>query len=174
MMRKFVERGKSEQGFTLIELIAALTLFTMVAGLISGVTMFGFRSYHKITVENALRDEADIIMSSIITELYTYGPEQVRITSGGIELLKTGSPSHSIEVLGEDIIVNGKSTGAAAGSALALRSTMTGSRISATRSDGRASSVNAVFDSGLIQIELVLAYDGNNEDKMELESQFGF
>lgn len=89
-MRKYVECLKSQQGFTLIELIAAITIFSMVVGIISMVTMFGFRSYHKITIENSLRDEADIIMSSIINELYIFAPERVErtIDNDGILLKK--------------------------------------------------------------------------------------
>ncbi|MFD1903650.1 PilW family protein [Paenibacillus rhizoplanae] len=87
-MRRYVECLKSQQGFTLIELIAAITIFSMVVGIISMVTMFGFRSYHKITIENSLRDEADIIMSSIINELYIFAPERVERTNDGILLKK--------------------------------------------------------------------------------------
>lgn len=174
MMKEFARRFKSEEGLTLIELIASLTLFAMVAGLISGVTMFGFRSYHKITIENALREEADLIMSSIITELYTFGPEQVRNTVGGIELLKAGSPPRTIEVTEKEIVINRNATTPDSGSPIAVRSELGDSSISATRTDGNACSTNSVCDSGLIRINLVLAYEGKEEDKMELLSQFGF
>ncbi|MBP2001571.1 prepilin-type N-terminal cleavage/methylation domain-containing protein [Paenibacillus shirakamiensis] len=80
-MSGFVKRRMKEEGFTLIELIAVLSLFGLVLGLIYSVLMFGFKSYTQIHVENALRDEADIVMSSVITELYTFGPD--RISSPG-------------------------------------------------------------------------------------------
>lgn len=52
-MKEFVRHMQSrEQGFTLIELIASLTVFAMIAGIISGLTMFGVRSYDKITIQN--------------------------------------------------------------------------------------------------------------------------
>lgn len=83
-MKEFVRRMQSrEQGFTLIELIASLTVFAMIAGIISGLTLFGVRSYDKITIQNELRDEADLIMSAIITKLYTYAPDKVQNINGG-------------------------------------------------------------------------------------------
>ncbi|MNU56413.1 hypothetical protein D3C71_455100 [compost metagenome] len=76
-MRPFVKRLKKDEGVTLIELIAALSLLAVVLGMIYSVAVFGFKSYHKISVENSLRDEADILMSSIITNLYTFAPDRV-------------------------------------------------------------------------------------------------
>lgn len=173
-MKEFAKRLRSEQGFTLVELIAALTVFAMIVGLISGVTMYGFRSYHKISVQNALRDEADLIMSSIITELYTYSPERLQNISGGIELIKDGSSPRVIRVSGNKIVINGKESGAESGSPIAVQSNMAGSIITASTSDGRSCNVASLCNSGLIQIKLVLKYKGNETDKMELESQFGF
>ncbi|ASA24468.1 PulJ/GspJ family protein [Paenibacillus donghaensis] len=76
-MRKFADLLRREQGFTLIELIAALSLFSLVAGLIYGVMMFGVQSYQRVTMENTLRDESDLLMSSIITEIYTFAPHRI-------------------------------------------------------------------------------------------------
>ncbi|WP_185897301.1 prepilin-type N-terminal cleavage/methylation domain-containing protein [Paenibacillus zeisoli] len=76
-MRPFVKRLKKDEGVTLIELIAALSLLAVVLGMIYSVAVFGFKSYHKISVENSMRDEADILMSSIITNLYTFAPDRV-------------------------------------------------------------------------------------------------
>lgn len=76
-MRPFVKRLKKDEGVTLIELIAALSLLAVVLGMIYSVAVFGFKSYHKISVENSMRDEADILMSSIITKLYTFAPDRV-------------------------------------------------------------------------------------------------
>jgi len=177
-MKGFAKReGSEEDGFTLIEIIAALTIFSMIVGLISGVTMYGFRSYHKITVENALRNESDLIMSSIITELYTYGAERVQNTADktGIELMKSGSPSRVIQVVNNDFIISGNSTGEESGSPLALKSEVGESTITAVTTDGRECTVGATTcDSGLIQIKLVLKYEGNDEDRLEMNSQFGF
>lgn len=106
-MRPFVKRLKKDEGVTLIELIAALSLLAVVLGMIYSVAVFGFKSYHKISAENSLRDEADILMSSIITNLYTYAPDRV-IRDGtdgtGIILQKDYVDSNSNNKVKERII----------------------------------------------------------------------
>lgn len=80
-MRAFVnrlrDRARDERGLTLIELIASLTLLSVVMGIIYSSITFGMSAYNKIRIENSLRDEGDLIMSSIISKLYTYGPDQI-------------------------------------------------------------------------------------------------
>lgn len=76
-MKRFADRLRREEGLTLIELIAALSLFSLVAGLIYGVMMFGIQSYERVTMENTLRDESDLLMSAIITEIYTFAPTTI-------------------------------------------------------------------------------------------------
>ncbi|MNK41751.1 hypothetical protein D3C87_604230 [compost metagenome] len=106
-MRPFVKRLKKDEGVTLIELIAALSLLAVVLGMIYSVAVFGFKSYHKISVENSLRDEVDILMSSIITNLYTFAPDRV-IRDGtdgtGIILQKDYVDSNSTNKVKERII----------------------------------------------------------------------
>ncbi|WP_339251773.1 prepilin-type N-terminal cleavage/methylation domain-containing protein [Paenibacillus sp. FSL P2-0136] len=182
-MRKYVECLKSQQGFTLIELIAAITIFSMVVGMISMVTMFGFRSYHKITIENSLRDEADIIMSSIINELYIFAPERVErtIDNDGILLKKKKSDTDStLEVIKiaftQGKLVIGAETDAPSNdSRTAVKSDLTGSLISSATPDGRSCTGTSPCDSGLIEITLELAqkYDGRDYT-MEMKSKFGF
>ncbi|MFD1776611.1 PulJ/GspJ family protein [Paenibacillus rhizophilus] len=174
-MNEFVRRLKAEErGFTLVELISSITIFAMVLGLISGVTMFGMRSYHQITVQNALRDEADLIMSTIITKLYTYGPERVQNITGGIELIKSGANPEIIAVNGDEIVIATGSTGADSGSPIAVQSKLEGSTITLIKTDGRTAPLDTPYESGTIEIKLVLKYQGNVEDKLELSSQFGF
>ncbi|AHV99329.1 PulJ/GspJ family protein [Paenibacillus sabinae] len=174
-MNEFVRRLKAqERGFTLVELISSITIFAMVAGLISGVTMFGMRSYHQITVQNALRDEADLIMSTIITKLYTYGPERVQNTAGGIELIKSGADPETIAVNGSEIVLAAGRTGAVSGSPIAVQSELGGSTITLIQTDGRTAPLGAPYPSGTIEIKLVLKYQGNEEDRLEMSSQFGF
>lgn len=182
-MKKYVDRLKLQQGFTLIELIAAITLFSMIVGIISMVTMFGFRSYHKITIENSLRDDADIIMSSIINELYTFAPERVERTStnDGILLKKKKSDTDSADEVIKiaftqgQLVIGAETAGPAVDSRTTVMSDLTGSLISSATPDGRFCSVASPCDSGLIEITLQLAqkYDGRDYT-LEMKSKFGF
>ncbi|NBD25352.1 PilW family protein [Paenibacillus glycinis] len=72
---------RGERGLTLIELIASLTLMSVVLGVIYASITFGVNAYHKVGIENKLRDEGDLIMSSIISELYRMGPERIAQSS---------------------------------------------------------------------------------------------
>ncbi|MEK3682295.1 MULTISPECIES: type II secretion system protein [unclassified Paenibacillus] len=182
-MKKYVDRLKSQQGFTLIELIAAITLFSMIVGIISMVTMFGFRSYHKITIENSLRDEADIIMSSIINELYTFAPERVERTNtnDGILLKKKKSdtdPSFEVVKIAftqGKLVIGTETEEPSNDSRTSVKSDLTGSLISSATPDGRFCTSASPCGSGLIEITLQLAqeYDGRDYT-MEMKSKFGF
>ncbi|WP_410512586.1 prepilin-type N-terminal cleavage/methylation domain-containing protein [Paenibacillus sp. BR2-3] len=182
-MRKFANRLKSEQGFSLVEMIAAMTLFSMIVGIITMVTMFGFRSYHKITIENSLRDEADILMSSIITEMYTFGPEKVENTGNGIKLTKGSSEEKWIQLVEEaadpDQGQDGKTqlilSDASTQRVTAVNSELTGSTLVSSLPDGRLCRINEPCQTGLIDIHLVLTqiYDGKPYE-MVLDSKFGF
>lgn len=175
-MKKFAKAAERENAFTLIELIAAISLFAIVAGIIGSVTMFGFQSYHKITIENNLRDEADLVMSSIITQLYTYGPEEIQNTNSGIMLLRSDSSPVRIEVDGNDIIIGASRIGPGSTAALHLDSALTGSTIAVTKIDETAPNPNALYESGLVRIQLVLDYKGgaSKGDGLSVDSQFGF
>ncbi|NQX47217.1 prepilin-type N-terminal cleavage/methylation domain-containing protein [Paenibacillus tritici] len=175
-MKRYANTAEYEGGFTLIELIAAISLFAIVAGIIGSVTMFGFRSYHKITVENKLRDEADLVMSSIITQLYTYGPEEIQSTNSGIMLLRSDSDPLRIQVDGNDIEIGDSRIGPGSTAALHLDSALAGSTIAVTKVDENISNPNALYESGLVRIQLKLNYKGgaSEGDELNVDSQFGF
>ncbi|WP_339318597.1 prepilin-type N-terminal cleavage/methylation domain-containing protein [Paenibacillus sp. FSL R10-2734] len=185
-MRRFANCLKNQQGFTLIEMIAAITLFAMVAGMISMVMMFGFRSYHKITIENSLREEADLIMSSIINELYVFGPTRVENTIDGLNLIKDIDgviSSRTIQFVKEEVSAEGKEnipTKLTINSTIndprtSIQSDLTGSTIVSTNSNGMDCKLDAPCGSGLVDIKLLLTqhYDGRTYD-MEMVSKFGF
>lgn len=179
-MKRFADRFRGELGITLIELVVAITLFAMIAGVISGLTMFGMRSYHKIMIENSLRDEADIVMSSIISELYTFAPDSVKSISGGNGITLTGSSEgtasiHKIAIEGGQLVIGEENAVRIPGdSRTTVHSDLSRSKIRFTSSAEQCSR-SASCDTGLININLVLvqSYEGR-EYTMELESKFGF
>lgn len=83
MRNRFVNKLKREDGVTLIELLAVLSLMGIILGVISTTIFFGFRSYNQVNVENRLREDGDILMSSIITELYAYAPDRIYAKADG-------------------------------------------------------------------------------------------
>lgn len=179
-MRRFANRLKNQQGFTLIEMIAALTIFSMVVGIISMVTMFGFRSYHKITIENSLREEADLIMSSIINELYVFGPTRVENTTSGLNLIKDSDGVISTRTIqfvkgGEGGITTLTINSVINDPRTSIHSDLSGSTIVSTNSNGTDCKANVSCRSGLVDIKLLLTqhYDGRTYD-MEMVSKFGF
>ncbi|ETT65531.1 hypothetical protein BSK66_10990 [Paenibacillus odorifer] len=181
-MRRFADRLKYQQGFTLIEMIAAITLFALVAGMISMVMMFGFRSYHKITIENSLREEADLIMSSIINELYVFGPTRVENTTDGLNLIKDSDGVISTRTIqfvtsegGEGGITTLTINSVINDPRTSIHSDLSGSTVVSTNSNGTGCNVNVSCRSGLVDIKLLLTqhYDGRTYD-MEMVSKFGF
>lgn len=83
MRKRFVKAIKQEEGVTLIELLAVLSLMAMILGIISTTIFFGFRSYNQVSIENKLREEGDILMSAVIAELYAYSPDRIYALADG-------------------------------------------------------------------------------------------
>ena len=197
-MRKFVDLLRREQGFTLIELIAALSLFSLVSGLIYGVMMFGVQSYQRVTMENTLRDESDLLMSAIITEIYTFAPNTVRSNTnqtiflqraninGGLDEVEIGIVNGQL-VINEIPASNPVSNPATPDPAGSLETptpadtyntrTSTDSRLGPASSITLECSANSIqpCESGLLNINLSLILNrGDNTRQLNLESKFGF
>jgi len=66
-----MKRLTNESGLTLIELLATLAITTMIGLVAYAVLYNGFKTYDRVKVETALRDEADIIMAELISHMYT-------------------------------------------------------------------------------------------------------
>jgi len=193
-MRKFVDRLRRQDGFTLVEMLPTLLLLAMVMSMIYGVAHFGMRSYNQIKVENSLRDEGDILMSSIITELYTFSPDRVRQltvngknigirlerdpaiasgTTGTIEVLNIYMQAGSLYI-GDLQSVSSSSTVTSIvqpkDQVRAIQSQLGDSSLIQIQSDGRT-----VYTSGIIQIKLALSQKVQGQNKsLVLESNFGF
>ncbi|WP_342563292.1 prepilin-type N-terminal cleavage/methylation domain-containing protein [Paenibacillus sp. FSL R7-0345] len=193
-MKRFADRLRREEGLTLIELIAALSLFSLVAGLIYGVMMFGIQSYERVTMENTLRDESDLLMSAIITEIYTFAPTTIYSStssnngvmdtaiylqrdnvSGGTEKVKIGISDG--ELLIKEVPAGTPDNAVTpATSGEDVRTSIT-SELVPPSSVTLQCSANSLqpCESGLININLSLEVKhGDNSRRLDLESKFGF
>ncbi|KEF39459.1 hypothetical protein M670_01227 [Schinkia azotoformans MEV2011] len=70
-MRHFAKYINNPTGITLVELLVGLAISTIILGIAYGVLLMGYKTYEKISVEGAIRDEADYIISQIIQTFYT-------------------------------------------------------------------------------------------------------
>lgn len=167
-MSAFAKRLRREEGgYTLIELIAALSLLSIVSLTIYAVLHFGFAAYHKITIENSLRDEGDLLMSTVMQELYDYGPKSVAQTAYGIRLIgDAGNPAIRIEGGALHIDKTGSND-----AAVETKSTLTDASRIRVSCRGMASECA----SGLIEVSLTLSQSyGGREQRLTLDSRFGF
>lgn len=178
-MKRFVDFAREERGLSLVELIAALSILSLVMGTIYSVITFGFTAYNKVNVENSLRDEADILMSSVMTQLYTYGPEYVSniANENGIELSRTTQPnnvvipSKQIKIANSSLYIADSTAPIETGKVDNLKSALlNGSSIQLDC--GNASACR----DGLIRITLVLEQEDQKHIKhqLKMESRFGF
>jgi len=179
-MRRFVNSIKEQKGYSLVELIAALSIFSLIAGSIYGVINFGFKAYDRVTVENSLRDEGDIIMSAIMSEFYTQGPDTVENFStnneNGILMHIKTSDEKGDHVSVRHVVIDNSdhkvyiyNDQKTAISAVELKSQiMSDSMI-------HINSCTNGCTNGLINVTLNLSQTSKGrEQKLKLQSQFGF
>lgn len=71
------KRVKNERGITLPELLAVFVILGILGTVIMSVLLSGFKSQARIQIESELRDEADIIMAELISDLYTLKESEI-------------------------------------------------------------------------------------------------
>ncbi|NOU99041.1 PulJ/GspJ family protein [Paenibacillus planticolens] len=185
-MRRFVNSIKEQKGYSLIELIAALSIFSLIAGSIYGVINFGFKAYDRVNVENSLRDEGDIIMSAIMSEFYTQAPETVENFSANnetekgilmkIKLVEKNGEQTVERTVERHVVIDSSdhkvyiySDQKTTSSAIELKSSvMSGSLIHINNCTNGCT-------NGLIDVTLELSQTSKGRDhKLTLQSKFGF
>ncbi|UOY92618.1 prepilin-type N-terminal cleavage/methylation domain-containing protein [Ectobacillus sp. JY-23] len=77
-MKQFVNRVSNERGVTLVELMATITIISIIGGSMYGLLGLGLRTYESINIEARLRDEADYVVTMIMNELYSSDYDDVR------------------------------------------------------------------------------------------------
>jgi prepilin-type N-terminal cleavage/methylation domain-containing protein len=73
-MKRYVNNAK---GLSLVELLAAITISSLILASIYGVFFSGLNAYKRIHIENQLRSEADYIVATIMNKLYEFAPDGI-------------------------------------------------------------------------------------------------
>ncbi len=71
------KRIAHEGGFTLLELLAALAISTIVSTIVYSMFITGSKLYQKIQVEGQQRDDADYIATMVLNKMYENAPKLV-------------------------------------------------------------------------------------------------
>jgi prepilin-type N-terminal cleavage/methylation domain-containing protein len=78
-MKRYVNNAK---GLSLVELLAAITISSLILASIYGVFFSGLNAYKRIYIENQLRSEADYIVATIMNKLYAFAPDGIEMDQG--------------------------------------------------------------------------------------------
>ncbi|GIN60278.1 hypothetical protein J27TS8_02710 [Robertmurraya siralis] len=88
-MKKLI---RTENGFTLVEVLVTLVIMAIVSGIIYSVFTTGLKLYQKIGIEAQLRDDADYVATMILNKMYEAPPDYIKKYeqdgAQGIELVR--------------------------------------------------------------------------------------
>ncbi|WP_188385161.1 PulJ/GspJ family protein [Ornithinibacillus halotolerans] len=68
----------NEKGVTLVELLAAIVITAIIGVIGYSVLASGFSTYDRVKEEAKLRDEADLIIATLINELYPLKQSEIK------------------------------------------------------------------------------------------------
>ncbi|MBM7620468.1 prepilin-type N-terminal cleavage/methylation domain-containing protein [Bacillus tianshenii] len=80
-MNLFAKVFRDERGVTLLELLAVLVISSIILGTMYSSFIMGVNLYKKIGIESQLRDEADIILATMLNDLNRIQPEAILYNS---------------------------------------------------------------------------------------------
>lgn len=66
-----------ERGLTLVEVLATFVIMAIVGFVAYSVLYSGFRTYDRVKIEAGLRDEADLIMSELVSEMFVIKESEI-------------------------------------------------------------------------------------------------
>lgn len=72
---------KEESGITLIELLAVIAISGIIMSSMYGTFIMGINIYKKIAIEAQMRDEADILVASLLNDFNSIEPDALKATS---------------------------------------------------------------------------------------------
>lgn len=111
-MQKVQTKYLNEKGLTLIESLLSLVLFSIIGTVVYFVLLNGLTTEKKIYTETLIRDEADLVMSQIIDNLYTATNTKVKAVTGQQNMLIyqiNNNTSRTVGFLNNQPVVNGQS-----------------------------------------------------------------
>lgn len=88
----------NQDGVTLVELLATILLLGIVSALAYSVLLQGYSNYQRIKVETELRDEADLIMASFVSDLFVAKSSELEL----VEACQNGKIQSFVKVTKED------------------------------------------------------------------------
>lgn len=74
-----LKKIQNDKGLTLVELLAALVIVSIIGALSYSVLFQGYSNYQRIQAETQLRDEADLIMSSFIKDMFVLKANEIML-----------------------------------------------------------------------------------------------
>lgn len=169
----------NEKGMTLIELLAALFIFGMVASILYSFMLMGVSMYKRVTVETQMRNQGDALYGQIISELKdAIYVQQVGSEDKLIRYAKRSQDSKTyIELYEMELLPNadngGKIEVRAAGGTAPERVFQLGSRF--TISDGSLSEASPSHDRVQVKLTYARSNAGSlkaaDSPKLEIDSQ---
>lgn len=118
-----LNKANNEKGITLVELLATIAILSIIAALAYTVLFQGYSNYQRTKVETELRDEADLIMASLISDLFVSKKSEmqlvqactngtvdsyVKITKKNGSIYETGFKNKQVIVKGQPIQFSSK------------------------------------------------------------------
>ncbi|MGD6832043.1 PulJ/GspJ family protein [Sutcliffiella halmapala] len=91
-MNLFVKILKDERGISLYELLAVLAISSIIMSSMYGAFIMGINLYKKIGIEAQMRDEADIMVASLLNDLNSIEPDAISVSTQKELSLYTVSP----------------------------------------------------------------------------------
>lgn len=76
-MNKINRTLRNSEGITIVELLATLVIVSIIGALSYSILSQGYANYQRIQVETQLRDEADLIMASLLKDLFVLKESEI-------------------------------------------------------------------------------------------------
>lgn len=90
-MKIFAKRIKNNRGMTLVELLATFAIASIVLAIVYAVFINGLKTSNKVEAKNALRDDGDYVISTIMNELQGISADSINYctpSTGNLQCIK--------------------------------------------------------------------------------------